>query len=104
MTTIVAGGGTSVIMLLLAVGVAVALEGRPRSKQEAPEALSTFNPDQIEEVRKVNKGKFKRNSRYVVEGEESPPLSKKRKAKCAEDTESDKEILVGTEGASLALR
>ena len=58
------------------------------------EALSTLNPDQIEEVRKVNKGKFKRNSRYVVKDEGSrrnPPPSKKRKARDAEDTESEPE-------------
>ena len=55
------------------------------------EALPTLNPDQIDEVRKFNKGKFKRNSRYVIEGEESPPPSKKRKVKCAEDTESEQE-------------
>ena len=33
------------------------------------EALSTLNPDQNDEVRKVNKGEFKRNSRYVVKDE-----------------------------------
>ena len=58
------------------------------------EALSTLNPDQIDEVRKVNKGKFKRNSRYVVKDEGSrgtPAPSKKRKARCADDTEFEPE-------------
>lgn len=58
------------------------------------EALPILNPNQIEEARKANKGKFKRNSRYVVKNEGSggsPPPPRKRKARYAEETDSELE-------------
>lgn len=58
------------------------------------EGLSALDPDQIDKVRKPNKGKFKENSRYIVkkddESAETPPPAKKRKVHF-EDTESETE-------------
>ena len=61
------------------------------------EALSTLNPDEVDKVRKINKGKFKQNSRYESKKDaESPKTSapsKKCKARHVDDdaTESDVE-------------
>ena len=62
------------------------------------EGLSVLNPDQVEKVRKVNKGKFKQNSRYVAKKNKGttnpPPPSHKRKARHYDDTESEPEQAV----------
>ena len=63
------------------------------------EGLSVLNPDQVEKVRKVNKGKFKQNSRYIAkknEGTINPPSpSRKRKVHDDDDdTESEPEQAV----------
>ena len=60
------------------------------------ETLSTLNPKQVEEVRKINKGKFKQNSRYVTkkdtESLKTPAPSLKRKARRVDDDETESEI------------
>ena len=68
----------------------LAKEGRA----DTTEGLSVLIPDQIDEVRKKNKGKFFGNSRYVVKSEdrlESTPATRKRKLPSNDDTESDSE-------------
>ena len=56
------------------------------------EELTVLDHDQVAKVRKTNKGKFMRNSRYTVPGDENvtetPAPSKKRKARCDDDTDS----------------
>lgn len=71
------------------------LKNLDEKKAATTEALSTLKPDEVDKVRRINKGKFKQNSRYEVksgvESRQAPPPSRKCKARLAECTESEAE-------------
>ena len=71
------------------------LKNLAKKKMTTTEGLSTLDPEQVENVRKANKGKFKENSRYVVkkaeDSAEAPVPSKKRKIHRDDDAESEPE-------------
>ena len=66
------------------------LKNLAKESATTTEALPTLNPDQVDEIRKINKGKFTRNSRYVVKDNESRGC-KKRKSRAADDVDSELE-------------
>ncbi len=68
------------------------LKNLAKKQLSTTEGLSALDPEQVETVRKANKGKFRENSRYVIKKDEDPaetPVpSKKRKVHCDDDAES----------------
>lgn len=73
------------------------LKSLDKKGAKTTEGLPTLNLDEVDKVRRANKGKFKGNSRYVVnkdldqETPETTPPSTKRKAHRDDDTPSEPE-------------
>ena len=64
------------------------------ARSETTEGLPTLSQGQIKKVKSANAGKFKENSRYVVEEKkslETSPSSKKRKGHSEDESESESE-------------
>lgn len=68
------------------------LKNLSKENAKTTEGLSTLDQFQVDKVKKANQGKFKENSRYVVQDKDSPetrPPSKKRKVHFDDDAESE---------------
>ena len=65
------------------------LKNLAKGNADSTEDLPVLNLDQLQKVKKTNKGKFLHNSRYVAKKAEgstqAPPPSRKRKAYCEDD-------------------
>ena len=70
------------------------LQNVAKERATTTEGLSVLNSSQVDLVRQNNKGKFRDNSRYVIDNQNSPktpPASKKRNSTGDDDNESESE-------------
>lgn len=70
------------------------LKNVAKKRAMTTEGLSVLDPSQVDLVRQKNKGKFRDNSRYVIDNQNSPktpPASRKRNSTGDHDNESESE-------------
>ena len=70
------------------------LQNVAKERATTTEGLSVLNSSQVDRIRQNNKGKFRDNSRYVIDNQNSPktpPASRKRKSTGDDDNESESE-------------